>query len=81
MIPTRAFENGIFILYANYAGEEGVLDFLGESIIVAPGGELLAQAGSDEAVITATLDPQHIVAARARLPYLANAAKARLSVK
>ena len=25
MIPTRAFENGLFLVYGNYAGEEGDL--------------------------------------------------------
>lgn len=70
MVPTRAFENGIFLLYANYAGREGGVTYLGESVVVAPDGEELARAGAAEAVIRATLDPMRITAARHALSYL-----------
>jgi 5-aminopentanamidase len=70
MIPTRAFENGLFLLYANHAGREGDSDYLGESVIVAPDGRALALAGDGEEVVFANLDMAEISRARQTLPYL-----------
>jgi predicted amidohydrolase len=70
LIPTRAFENGLFVAYANYGGQEGDLEYLGESRIHGPMGEALALARGQEELILAELDPAAIAAARARLPYL-----------
>ena len=70
MIPTRAFEHGVFLLYANFAGEENGFRYLGDSRIVAPDGEDLAVAGAEECVISANLRRQEITEARNTLPYL-----------
>ena len=69
LIPTRAFENGVYIAYANHCGVEGDLTYLGESCIVAPDGRELARAGAGEEVIAARLVLGRVAAARARLPY------------
>jgi predicted amidohydrolase len=45
MIPTRAFENGVFLLYANYAGSEGDWNYLGASCAIGPDGSEIARAG------------------------------------
>jgi len=70
MIPTRAFENGLFLLYANYAGREGSSEYLGQSVIVAPDGCELALAGMTEEVISARLDMLEVARVRETLPYL-----------
>jgi predicted amidohydrolase len=70
MIPTRAFENGLFLLYANYAGSEGDWHYLGESCAIAPDGSEVARAGSGEELLRADLDFGLIAPARATLPYL-----------
>lgn len=70
MIPTRAYENGVFLAYANSAGAEGDMAFLGRSFIAAPDGEELARAGHAPEVITADLNMARVPAAQARLPYL-----------
>ncbi|MBL6932085.1 MAG: hydrolase, partial [Rhodospirillales bacterium] len=70
MIPTRAFENGVFLLYANHAGREGTSEYLGESVIVGPDGAELARAGSGEEVLGARLVSANIERARKTLPYL-----------
>ncbi|MEX2201515.1 MAG: carbon-nitrogen hydrolase family protein [Dongiaceae bacterium] len=72
MIPTRAFENGVFLVYANYAGEEGDWQYLGESCAIGPDGSEIARAGSGEEVLRAELDPRLIGSARATLPYLSD---------
>jgi len=70
MIPTRAFENGVFLMYANHAGREGESEYLGESVIVGPDGAEMAIAGSGEDFITADLDMENVTVARETLPYL-----------
>lgn len=71
----RAIENGAFMISAAQAGihEDGRETF-GHSIIVAPWGEILAEANHGEpAVIVADIDPDLSVAARAKVPNLRNA--------
>ncbi|MEX0809668.1 MAG: carbon-nitrogen hydrolase family protein [Dongiaceae bacterium] len=72
MIPTRAFENGVFVVYANYAGQEGEFTYLGESCAIGPDGSELARGGSGEEMLRATLDASLIASARAKLSYLAD---------
>ncbi len=69
MIPTRAFENGLFVAYANYCGREGSFDYLGESCFAGPKGRVVA-GGSAEALIAAQLDEADITTARKALTYL-----------
>jgi len=78
LIPTRAFENNVYLAYANHAGHEGDLGYLGESRIVAPDGRELAIAGAAETVIRATLTKAPIAACRARLPYLHDCRRLKL---
>lgn len=69
MVPTRAFENGLFVAYANYCGTEGTFEYLGESCFVSPKGTITA-GGPAEALVTAELDATEIEAARRTLAYL-----------
>jgi predicted amidohydrolase len=73
VIPTRAFENGVFLAYANYCGNEGTFEYLGESCFVSPKGAVTA-AGDQETLLTADLDAAEIKAARQVLPYLEDCA-------
>ena len=70
MMPARAFENGVYLVYSNHAGVEGDHRYLGASCIASPVGEDVARAGEGEEVIAATIDPARVTAAQARLPYL-----------
>ncbi len=70
MIPTRAYENGVFLAYANWAGSEAGLEYLGASVISAPDGVELARAGDAPGVIVADLDLDRVSRAQTRLPYL-----------
>lgn len=69
VIPSRAFENGCWLLYANHAGTENGLTYHGGSCILTPQGRDAARAGRGEELITATIDAKTVAAARARLPY------------
>ncbi len=70
LVPARAFENGVWLAYANHAGSENGLDYLGGSKIVAPDGRIEATAGADEALIVTPIDSRRVDAAQRRLPYL-----------
>ena len=56
MLPTRAFENGLFVAYANHCGSEDEIEYCGLSCIVGPDGVDLARADKHEALIFAELD-------------------------
>lgn len=70
MVPTRAFENGVYVAYADNAGALGGLTFYGGSRIVAPDGcETVAETGR-ESLVCAETEPERVAAAQARLPFL-----------
>lgn len=70
MMPTRAYENGVFLAYANSAGQQHGMAFLGHSLIAAPDGTEAARAGSSPEILIADLDRARVTAAQSRLPYL-----------
>ena len=72
VVPTRAFENGVWLIYANHAGSENGRAYLGESCIVKPDGHDAVRAGSKQVLITANIDINDLHTARKRLPYLVN---------
>ncbi|NIL18102.1 carbon-nitrogen hydrolase [Pseudomonas sp. ATCC PTA-122608] len=69
-VRARAFENQCYVAYANYCGQEGEIQYCGQSSIAAPDGQRIAQAGLDEALIVGTLDRQLMVDSRAANRYL-----------
>ena len=72
LIPTRAYESGVFVVYANHAGVENGLSYLGCSCIVGPDGEYVARAPAREAVIVGDVCSEKVIEARRVLPYLSD---------
>ncbi len=70
VIPARAFENGVYVCYANSCGHENGMDYFGGSCVIAPNGQELARAGSGEELLSATAAHKPVMDARQRLPYL-----------
>jgi predicted amidohydrolase len=70
----RAIENGAFVISAAQAGlHADGRETYGHSMIVAPWGEVLAEAGGDgPEVILADIDPARSADARQRIPALKN---------
>ena len=66
LVPARAYENHLFLAYANRCGREGELEYVGQSCIVAPDGADLARAGPGEELILADVDPAPHRSRRAR---------------
>jgi predicted amidohydrolase len=52
----RASENRVFLLVANRWDAERGVQFMGQSQIVSPTGELLAQAGTNETLVSTVID-------------------------
>lgn len=65
LVPVRAYENQIFLAYANRTGVERDFSYLGQSCIIGPDGEDLARAGREEALIIADLDFSQLATSRA----------------
>jgi predicted amidohydrolase len=72
VIPTRAYENQVYLAYANRCGSEGNLDYCGRSTIAGPDGKVTAQAGTGAEAIYADIRREVIAAARKQNPVLAD---------
>ena len=71
LLRSRAIENGCFVIAAAQGGRHanGRATY-GHSMIVAPWGEILAEAGTDPGFIAADIDVDEVAAVRARIPSL-----------
>jgi len=67
---TRAFENGIYVIYANSTGNLNSINFMGESKIIGPDGLDIVNAGTTEKVIMGEINTDEISSVRSKLPYL-----------
>jgi len=75
LVPTRAFENGLYLAFANWAGQHEGRSYLGESAIIGPEGAIEASAGPATTILLATLDKARIADARNSAPYLVDCQK------
>lgn len=66
---SHAIANGCFLASINRVGEEGGTRFWGNSFICGPFGEILAEAGEQEEIITAELDFSAIEPHRQTWPF------------
>ncbi|MFE3139238.1 carbon-nitrogen family hydrolase [Streptomyces scopuliridis] len=66
----RAVENQAYVLACATAGTHAGVEQSGHSIVVDPWGEVLAEAGTDEEVLTVDLDPGTVATTRERFPAL-----------
>lgn len=64
LVCARAYENQVFLAYANRCGQEDDLIYHGLSCIVGPDGSDLARAGVGEELIIAELDPALLTSSR-----------------
>jgi predicted amidohydrolase len=55
-VTARALENHLFVAYCNRCGEGPGMTYCGGSVIIDPMGEVLCEAGAEEAVICAEID-------------------------
>ena len=72
MIAVRAFENQIFIAYANNCGRDADFVYAGRSVITAPDGSVLASAGLSEEMLSVDIDPVLYARSRSENTYLSD---------
>jgi hypothetical protein len=71
LLRARAIENGAFVIAPAQGGlHANGRKTYGHSLIIAPWGEILAEAGVDPCVIVADIDPEASKDARLRIPNL-----------
>jgi beta-ureidopropionase len=70
-LQARAYENGVFVVAVNRAGDEHGRQHIGKSMIVSPlGAEIVALAKSDrDELLVATLDLDQVAQAQKSLPW------------
>lgn len=67
---SHAVANGVFVAAANRVGIEGDLEFWGNSFVSDPFGQVLAEAGHQDAIVLATCDRSRIGFYRTHWPFL-----------
>ena len=75
LAQARAAENHTFVVAVNCAGVFKGAPFFGHSMVVAPSGKIVAEAGSEEEVISCEIDLAEIAKVRSRLNALADVRK------
>ncbi|MFJ4145813.1 carbon-nitrogen hydrolase family protein [Pseudomonas sp. NPDC089734] len=68
-VRARAFENQCYLAYANYCGNEGNIQYCGQSSLCAPDGSRPALAAQDEVLIVGRLDRKLMESSRALNTY------------
>lgn len=69
VVPVRAYENQLFVAYANFCGDENNCTYAGRSCICGPDASDLARADQEDALLIATLDRNDINTLRKEIPY------------
>ncbi|SES28738.1 Carbon-nitrogen hydrolase [Streptomyces sp. yr375] len=70
LAQARAVENQAFVLACGTAGTHAGVPQAGHSIVVDPWGEVLAEAGSGEEILTVEFDPSRVATTREQFPAL-----------
>jgi predicted amidohydrolase len=70
LVQARAVESQAYVLACGTAGTHAGVEQAGNSMVVDPWGEVIAEAGPGEQTLTAELDPVRVTATRADFPVL-----------
>lgn len=75
LVPARAAENQLALVYANHTGSDPLFEYNGDSLIAGPDGSILAEASATgsptgEQLVIADLDPHRVLDARRDFSYL-----------
>ncbi len=68
LLIARAIENQAFVIGVNRTGVDPTLEYLGGSMLIDPRGEILLEAGPEEAVFAAEIDPRDASRWREKFP-------------
>ncbi|MEM8621327.1 MAG: nitrilase-related carbon-nitrogen hydrolase [Actinomycetota bacterium] len=70
LLRARAIENQAYVVGVNRVGSGGGLDYVGDSAIIDPLGEVLASGAGGETTLFADLDPAHVASTRNHFRFL-----------
>jgi predicted amidohydrolase len=70
LLVARAIEDQAYVVGANRVGTGGKESYMGDSCIVDPWGEVLAQASGVETVLVADVDPDVVARVRDEYPFM-----------
>ncbi len=68
LTAARAVENQLYVVAANATGRSGDFHYAGGSVIVSPLGDRIADAGEEEGIVVATIEPDMVAEFRRRIP-------------
>ncbi len=66
LLRARAIENQVFVVACNSCGNAGETILAGHSMVIAPDGRILAEAGRGEEGVCVPLDPAELLSVRRR---------------
>jgi omega-amidase len=72
LLQARAIENQMYVAACNTVGASGGSDFFGHSMVIDPWGEVIAEAGEEETLLTAEIDLALVDEVRGRIPVFAD---------
>jgi predicted amidohydrolase len=71
LLRARAIENQAYVVGVNRVGRGGKLDYAGDSAVIGPFGEVVAEADAPvETTLLADVDPAVVAETRAKYPFL-----------
>ena len=70
LLVARAIENQAYVAGCNRVGVHGDLNYVGDSMIVDPQGEVLGHAAGGESIVHAEINSSVVAATRARFPFM-----------
>jgi len=72
LLRARASENQAYVAGVNRVGDGGKLHYAGDSALIDPLGETIAEAGDSESVLVGEVDPGRVREVREKFPVLAD---------
>jgi predicted amidohydrolase len=76
-LKARAIENGVYVIACNSVGAVNNKNhvgntYAGHSIVIDPNGNIVEEAGNQEAIITAEIDIQKVAEQQQNIPIFEN---------
>lgn len=68
LVQARAIENQVYLCAVNCAGQHRSHAFYGHSLLVGPGGDIIAEGGAGEEILYGEIDPGQVGAIRQNMP-------------
>ncbi len=72
LLKARAIENQAYVIGVNRCGSDPKFNYPGRTQIIDPSGEIIADAGEQENIISADISLEYLAEYRAKLPFLAD---------